>query len=618
MKIKGKYITFLSVTLALLIGNSCSEDFLQPKPLSFYAPENALTSEDGLQAVLDNVSSSLRSEMCGDNSPFLANLKFSDVGVNGSTGNTRPWQDLNNQMLPSATAWNFGYSIIDWYWDASYKTIKDCNTIITRIDNVEFSSESKRNAILGGAYFFRAYRYYAKTLQYGDVPLVLEEVTSPRIDFFSTTKESIWKKMIKDLEFAAEHVPEADQVARGQATKAACKHLLAKYYLLEGRFDDAIKQTSDIINGGVHRLVTERFGVDMNIPGKDVIWDLHRSLNKSKNKEALLLTIDRYGMEGNTSGVMSMRNAVPYYAANIKTPNGAVGTSDSPGLEYPLVEIYGRGIAWISPSGYSRRDIWKYNGEMDWQDYRHRKDNQNWMTMEQLVYNNTALKKAGNEWYGKNLQLFSATGTLLCPDTIRSWFPWPQYKTYVEDPDQVKPQGGPGDWYVYRLAETYLLRAEAYVWKGEWQKAANDINTIRQRANAKYMYTAGDISGQQISAILDERNRELYLEEPRKVELTRIAIIYARTNIPCYNGKTYSMDRISEDNFYYDRVNEISDFYNKNVPTVVGNYFTISPHHIFWPIQEDVIKNNEEGVINQNKGYPGTENNVPPLEYQGE
>ena len=141
------------------------------------------------------------------------------------------------------------------------------------------------------------------------------------------------------------------------------------------------------------------------------------------------------------------------------------------------------------------------NGVEDNTDYRHRKDNGNWVAMENLAYNNPALKTSNNPWYGKNLQLRSDNGTLLCIDTIRSWYSWPHYKVWVQDPDQVQPQGGPGDWYIFRLAETYLLRAEAYVWKGEWQKAATDINVIRQRANAQTMYTANDIQTKKISAV---------------------------------------------------------------------------------------------------------------------
>lgn len=615
------YIISLSVLFVLIMASSCKESFLEPEPLSFYAPENVLVDEEGLQAVLDKALSNLRDEICQDQSPFLTNLKYSDVAVDGSTDKATPWQDLDKQMLPDGVNNHNAYTKIGWYWDDSYKIIKDCNTVINRVDDAEFSSETAKNKLLGGALFLRAYHYYEKTLQYGDVPLILEELKEPRVDFYTTTKESIWEKMVEDLEFAVQNVPEANQVEKGQVTKAACKHLLAKYYLLEGRFDDAIQQTTDIIDGGIHQLMTERFGVDKDNPEKDVIWDLHRIENKSlaENTEGLLMMIDRYGLDGNTGRVASMRNVVPNYGQTgiIKTPNGANGMTDKAGVEIGLVEQYGRGVARIRPSGYSMYTVWNHNGETDWADYRHRTDNGNWINMEMLFYNNPALS-GQNEWYGKNLQLYSDNGTLLCLDTIRSWFQWPHYKVWIPDPDRVQPQGGPGDWYVYRLAETYLLRAEAYTWKGEWQKAADDINIIRQRANAEYMYSASDIQQEGIGPVLDERNCELYLEEPRKVELTRMAIIFARTGIQCYNGKTYSMDNISQDNFWYDRVVEKSDLYNKDVPTKYGNYFTCSPYHVFWPIPSYAINSNTGGVINQNEGYPGTERNVPPLVYSGE
>ncbi len=72
---------------------------------------------------------------------------------------------------------------------------------------------------------------------------------------------------------------------------------------------------TEIINGGVHKLCTERFGSNKSVADKDVIWDMFRIENKSlpENTEGLLLTIDRYGMEGNTSGTQVMYNALPYY-----------------------------------------------------------------------------------------------------------------------------------------------------------------------------------------------------------------------------------------------------------------------------------------------------------------
>ena len=68
------------------------------------------------------------------------------------------------------------------------------------------------------------------------------------------------------------------------------------------------------------------------------------------------------------------------------------------------------------------------------------------------------------------------------------------------------------DWYVIRLAETYLLLAEAYLNKGDKASAADAINVVRARAKAP-LCTAADVT---IDYILDERARELYLSSVDK------------------------------------------------------------------------------------------------------
>lgn len=109
----------------------------------------------------------------------------------------------------------------------------------------------------------------------------------------------------------------------------------------------------------------------------------------------------------------------------------------------------------------------------------------------------------------------------------------------------------------FRLAETYLLRAEAYVWIGgadNLSKAAADINEVRKRAGAK---PAGNEIG--LDDVLDERARELYVEEFRRTELVRIAYIMASKSI---NG--YTLDNMGEKNFFYDRVIDKNNFYKEN------------------------------------------------------
>ena len=180
----------------------------------------------------------------------------------------------------------------------------------------------------------------------------------------------------------------------------------------------------------------------------------------------------------------------------------------------------------------------------------------------------------------ENLRLYNDAGKILCLDTIYSWYSWPHYKLYVPDPNNIVLEGGRGDWYAMRLAETYLLRAEAYWWKEDLVNAAADINAVRERAHA-VPFTPDQIN---IGTILDERARELFFEEWRKTEMTRICYLLCKTGKPGHNGKVYKLEDFSEENYWYDRIMEYGDFYNKGVVTINGKEFTISPYHVLWPI----------------------------------
>lgn len=605
---------FIVIAFSVMVLSSCTDDWLKPKPLSFYAPENTLTDADGMRAALATCEKNLRDEYYGDGPAIITECIFSEVAVEGTTQKTTVAQDLNSVIKPDKELNSPNANRIGWYWVSGYDDIRYANTVISRIDDAKYSSETERNEILGSAYFFRSNVYYRLINQFGDVPFLLKEITEAKLDFYTTKREVILKKIIEDMEFACQWVPK--QVDRGKVSRAACWHLLTKLYLAAGMFDKAIEAATQVIDDPQYALMTERFGVDKADLTKNVVWDLHRPENKAlpENKETILLVLDRYQIQGNANvGTRIMRNTVPYYGNTndpILTPDGKKGITDKKDtegtVEISLVKKYGRGIGRCRGTSYATKRIWD-----DPNDLRHAKGN--WVEMEDLVYNNPSLK-GKNKYYGKNIQLYDEKGKLLCPDTIRSWYGWPHYKLFIPDPQRAEqPEGGHSDWYIFRLAETYLLRAEAYVWKGDavsLQKAADDVNKVRNRAGAGNLQ-ASDMN---IGTILDERARELYYEEPRKTELTRISYIFAQTGIPSYTGKIYSMDNFSEVNFFYDRIMETTDFYNKGVTTVAGVTYTMSPYHVLWPIPANAIRSNTKGHINQNKGYSGSETNIPPLE----
>lgn len=608
---KYRWILFFAA-IAVLGAMSCNKNYLKPKPLSFYTPENTYNTADGLRAALVACERNMRYEWYGDGAPIITQLIFSDVAVEGTTDKSGPAQDLNLDITPDAINSgndNANHNRIYYYWSEGFKDIKYANTVINYIDEPKWDTTNaaqlaERNAILGAAYFHRSYRYYELVNEFGDVPWVGKIYTNPKLDFMSVDRKAILRQIKSDMEFASQWVP--DNVNKGEVTKGACLHLLTKINLTLGDFDDAIQSASKVIDGGVYHLMTDRFGVDKNDASKNVIWDLHQANNKdiATNTEALMLVIDKPDMDGNYSGGMQvMRQTVPYCLAGgkINTPNGNNGMSDQVGIEFDLVTKYGRGIGRCRPTWYSTNEIWNDDGDL-----RHAPGN--WVNMEDLIYNNPALK-GKDPYYGKHLQLYNDQGQILCTDTIRDWFAWPYYKLYIDDNINTPPRGGNGDWYVFRLAETYLLRAEAYVWKGDLAAAAADINKVRERAGAKPLSPA-DVN---IGTVLDERARELYYEEPRKIELTRVAYIFAETGKPAPTGKTYSIQNFSKENFWYDWIMEKSNFYNKGVITVHGDKYTMSPYHVLWPIPQSAIDANSKGHINQNVGYSGAENNIPPL-----
>ncbi len=608
MKLHSKYIwLLLIISTGILAGTGCSKDRLTPEPLSFYEPDLTYTTPDAMQAALTSCNRNLRNEYYGDNPPILTEMVFSEVTVEGTTDKSGPAQDLNLVITPDLAGYNDAdHARVYYYWNEGYKGIKYANTVISRIDNVTWDSPEQRNSFLGQAYFHRAMRYYRLTNQFGDVPAIMHEVSekdSAVKPFYSTKRDVILRKMKTDLDSAKDWV--SDDVMRGEVTKGAVLQLLTKVNLALGEFDDAIASASAIINGGKYHLMMQPFGATK----KNVIWDLHRPENKytGENTEGIYLVTDHFGDGGYDGGMRIMRQAVPYWGTNITTPSGKKGTNDGVSVKFVQSSLYGRGIGRCRPTNYSQYDIWT-----DSNDLRHSHDN--WMNMEDLVYNNDgALVVDGvtDPYYLKPLQKYNSSGGVLCVDTIRSWFGWPQYKVFIPDNENSPMQGGHSDWYVYRLAETYLLRAEAYFWKGDLASAAADINMVRTRAGCAPI-TPDKVN---MGFILDERARELFYEEPRKTELTRIAYIFALTHKVAENGKSYSLDNFSDNNYFYDRVIAKNNFYREGIVTIHGDKYTMSPYHVLWPVPTKSIQANTYGRINQNKGYQGYESNVPALDY---
>ncbi|AIM38032.1 starch-binding protein [Sphingobacterium sp. ML3W] len=625
MKFEKKIIPALTIGFFTMLTYSCSKEWLKPQPLSFYEPDIALSDAKGMYSALTACERNMRHEFFGDAPPILTEMIQSDIAVEGTTDKAGPQMDMDIALMPDADLNNNDRTKVGWYWYEGYKGIKYANLIISRIDVAVFKDEQEKNAVLGAAYFQRAYRYFKLVHQFGDVPFIDKEINEPKYDFYSSNRWSILEKLKKDLEFAYQWVPE--RVDRGRTSKAACGVLLMKVNMALLDFDSAITVGKEIV--AMHPLMKNRFTSNKSKPNTNLMFDLHSVEAKldGANSEGLMYVVSFPGVDG-SDRIRTMRNAVPFWNnGGIKTPDGKTGTSivlaeNEQDNSLDLNKNYGRGIGRLRPTWYSTNEIWRKGKEDN--DLRGIMNRDSWKTMEDLKYNEPTLKKDGNQWYGKN---FVKPVGMSVEDSIRLWFSWPHYKIFVPDPLQTQWEGGETPWYIYRSAEVFLLLAESYYWKNDLGQAAIAMNEVRERAGASKL-TAADIN---IGEILDERARELYYEENRHIELVRIAYTYAKSKKSCeiFGGRTYNLDGISGSggvnsnikqegvNFWYDRVVSKSNFYNKGVKHKWAEY-KVSVHHMLWPIPAKAINTNIKGVINQNIGYPGAERNQIPLLLEAE
>jgi len=160
------------------------------------------------------------------------------------------------------------------------------------------------------------------------------------------------------------------------------------------------------------------------------------------------------------------------------------------------------------------------------------------------------------------------------------------------------------DWYMIRIAETYLLRAEARLAQGNKSGAAEDINVLRNRAGAKPC-TAADID---IDYILDERVRELFGEEQRWVTLSRLSCnpnaTYVLDKYPTQNATTSNTlyERTRKYGFGYENEDRGREAYTDALGNV-RHRPNIMPHNYVLPIPIQIIDSNKDKEIPQNQGY---------------
>jgi hypothetical protein len=516
-----KYTIRLMLVIILLAG--CSKDILEETPPNILSGPTIFKDYNGFEAAMNGLyflaryarwqSEKLENALNGvDN--MTSNARRSDIFWNWTTSNNPSDDDL------TAT----------WQW--LYEIVNASNTIIYYADmDVDWrggsdTPENNKLRVVAEARAIRGWAYRRLAYSWGDVPLVLELPQGLKTDWERTPVAEVRRAVISDYKFASNYIP-TEASLQGRITKGAVQTLLAEMYLTIGKPDSALYWCNQVISNSAYELTTQRYGVYADDPTGSAFGDMFKEGNQNReqgNKEALWVFQFELFNPIDEQGHQLARSMVGTYN-NIKVV-GTDGKSVAP-LQY-IVTRGGRGKSYFAPTKW-------------WIDSYESTDDraQNYILRTSFRLQTEEENNIGYTGAGK-LQADKLPAGYNYGDTI--WCHWDEditadnYKVndwpYSRKGDGTSPTDVQADFawtdQIYiRLAETYLLKAEAQYKLNDADGAATTINVIRARSNAT------PITGAQVDIdfILDERSRELFLEEERRMTLLRTHKWFERTQL---------------------------------------------------------------------------------------
>jgi len=531
-----------------------------------------------------------------------------DMSWEGTDGGNK---DAFNKYLSSL---NSSQDVINKFWNNNYKGITRANTALMYLPKVTDMTDAQKAQRAAELKFMRAYYYFDLVQHFGALPLITEgNVSQVVTDFKRTPVADVYKAIISDLRAAYDVLPDVYQQSdRGRATKWSTGHLLAKVYLTRGSYDLATRggKASDMDSAAYYSeavINSGKFALENNFAmvfdqanqkvTKEIIWDVEYttdalfsgagSTTSDGGNQLHLYWVTQYDVKPGM--IRDVTNGRPWKRVRINPimiQKLWDRTTDS--------RLY-KTFKWTFYSNNpSTATKWAAN-------YYYINPSTNAATSE-VIYSppanlvGTAKVKAGDScfylssrYYGA-LSQYSTTNpkqTLLNDANYRKMLvdiakapyllvPQDMYDTnnfprMLKWLDTTRPdmnyQAGSRNFHRMRLAETYLIAAEAYGRKGDLATAVKYINIVRKRAawndgeaKAPQVYTIDGAPNNTINTqsdmmvttatvvnpklpsgvadvtpfadwMLEERGRELFGELNRWEDLARTGTVVARAKL---------------------------------------------------------------------------------------
>ena len=521
----------LIIILFMVIVASCNLDEYNP---SGATADEIWSTPQGFTTVVNAAYSEQRSWYTKEDGLFMAE-SGTDLWFNRDKNTyarqLTQYDGLSpNDGNPNKAAWRF-------LWQA----INVCNAGINRIDDAGFVDEEQKNAREGELRFLRGFYYWHVVETWGGVMLRTTETQTPELTAVRSSVEEFYDLIIRDLQFAAEHLPNSWGNEYSRATKKSAFGFLARAYLSRAYYATGAERSTYFTQA---RNAAQEV-IDRKDEFQITLWDNYADLwlpanNKKLGKaggEAL------YVVSASTDATLNYDgNSVRIHSTFITPYNGKPGLLQS--LEYgyendrrlmptlALIDFYDR----EHDARYlgSFQEVWIANKDYTWtaSDVTTYKKDGSLIGKQMKAGIDTALVITSESVSGESLKLYNVVDRDSMYNTsvdskIKSGRDFITLKKYI-DPNRTaaNSRAGFNDVVVMRLAEMYMIAAEAELGLNNPGGAATYINVLRTRAAIKTPvdHTADmQITGDDVTLdfILDERAREFAGEYVRWFDLKR-------------------------------------------------------------------------------------------------
>jgi starch-binding outer membrane protein, SusD/RagB family len=540
---KIKNIFLLLCSLIAFIG--CSKNRLNENPPHFTTAETLYQSLDGFEAGINGLYSLVREERNGLNyTQGFGTIDLAATIYLAGTDNIASGSNVGGLSTIIAD-WSKSTPAdpnLDKFFLYQYKIVSAANTIITRAEksDINWGSAANKARILSEAYTIRAMAYRHLTYLWGDVPFLTEERTGENIITDATREKVsvIRRAIINDLNYAAQNLPWVP-LKPGRMTRGVAQTYLSEMYLAVGQNDSAFYWANQCITTGPYSLITARYGSGSGKPGV-AFMDMFDPANVnigSGNKEALWVMQWERNAVGGGDNLMRHETTMRYPNARYQGRSGFLTATDDRGgrgwsrqtitkkalLLYTTSSDAATGKIDQRGSEYALRKYFIVGSADNFSGLTNTGTNQPWKIGD-TVFLATGTTQSNINNAGQRAKSGAINFTLL-PEGQPNNNDWPySLKFAFNDPGFANTTESHTDQIYMRLAETILLRAEARGRMGDLAGAASDINLLRNRANAKPVTVAefGSSLNTFLNFILDERSRELIVEEQRRYTLLRM------------------------------------------------------------------------------------------------